>query len=96
MELRPGVVRLQVRVQPRARRDQIEGFDAGVLRVRVKAPPVAGEANDAVLRLLAARLQLPRASIKITTGVRSRRKTIEVVGMDERKVWERLRSSEPE
>ena len=48
-----------VRVTPRASRDAIEGEYQGALKVRLTAPPVDDRANDALRRLLAARLNVP-------------------------------------
>jgi len=86
-----GGVRFRVKVQARARREEISGVHGGALRVRVTAPPVEGRANQAVVELLAERLRLPRSSIKITGGERSPQKTIEVAGLDAAAVLERLR-----
>lgn len=54
-----GTASFRVRLQPKASRDAIVGEVDGVLRLRVTAPPVEGRANEACLRLLAKRLDLP-------------------------------------
>ena len=56
---RDGEVIFAVRVTPRASRDAIEGEYQGALKVRLTAPPVDDRANDALRRLLAARLNVP-------------------------------------
>ncbi len=72
-------VRLQVRLAPRAGRDAIEGVDPeGRLRVRVAAPPVGGAANEALVRLLVASLDVPRGSLAIVSGETSRHKLVSV------------------
>jgi uncharacterized protein (TIGR00251 family) len=75
-----GDVIFSVRVQPRASRDTIDGFREGALRVRLTAPPVEGEANEALVRFLAARLNLPRSAVRILSGHRSRTKRVAVRG----------------
>ena len=91
IRIAPGGVRFGVRVEMRSRREGIGGFEAGELRVRVAAPPTEGRANQALVGLLAARLQLPQASVRITAGARSRSKTVEVAGVDAATLLERLR-----
>ncbi|MCL6565748.1 MAG: DUF167 domain-containing protein [Acidobacteriia bacterium] len=76
-----GAVVFTVRVQARARRDAIEGLWQGALRVRLTAPPVEGRANEALRRLLAARLNIPASAVRILAGERSRTKRIEVRGV---------------
>ena len=73
----PGAeLRIEVRLTPRAGVDRIDGLDGGVLRCRVAAPPVAGAANDALLRLVAHELDLPRAAVRLVTGEHGRRKVL--------------------
>src|SRR3990172_11963869 len=91
VEERGGNVRFRVKVQARARREEIAGVHDGALRVRVTAPPLEGRANRAVVALLAERLRLPQSSVKIAGGERSPLKTIEVAGLDAAAVLERLR-----
>jgi uncharacterized protein len=74
-------VSFYVQVQPRASRDAIEGEYAGALRIRLTAPPVDGRANQALTRLLATRLNVPRAAVRIVAGEKSRRKRVVVASV---------------
>ena len=85
------MTRITVRLQPRASRDEIlEWNDAGVLRVRVKAPPVDGAANVALVQLLAKRLGAARSDVKLVSGASSRNKIIEIDGVSEVDLRNRL------
>jgi uncharacterized protein (TIGR00251 family) len=76
-----GVVSFAVRVQPRASRDEIAGEWQDGLKIRLTAPPVDDRANEALLRLLAARLKVPLSAVRITSGERSRTKRVEIRGV---------------
>ena len=78
---RGGAVRFAVRVQPRASRTEVDGTHGDALKVRVNAPPVDGAANEAVVAMLAERLGIPRGSVRVLSGHRSRRKIIEIEGL---------------
>jgi uncharacterized protein YggU (UPF0235/DUF167 family) len=58
--------------------------------VRVAAPPEGGKANEAVLRLLADRLGLPKASLTLVSGRSSRDKIVQVSGIDQAEAARRL------
>ena len=74
-----GGVRLRVRVTPRASRTEAVGFDdAGLLRVRVAAPPVDGAANDALVKWFSRLLKCPRSAVHVVHGLSGRVKTIEI------------------
>jgi uncharacterized protein len=73
-----GTVRFDVRVQPRASKDQFAGVVDGVLRVRLRAPPVEGAANEALVAFLADELGVSRRHVRIVSGFGSRNKVIEV------------------
>jgi uncharacterized protein (TIGR00251 family) len=73
---------LRVRVQPRARREEIAGERQGALLVRVTAPPVEGRANRAVCKLLAGRLGVPPGRVTVVRGLASRDKLIRVEGLE--------------
>ena len=74
-------IRLALRVTPRGGRDVIEGVRDGALRIRVAAAPVDGGANEAVIRLVAEALGVPRTSIRLVTGATARTKTVAVSGI---------------
>jgi uncharacterized protein (TIGR00251 family) len=76
-----GVVSFAVRVQPRASRDEIAGEYQGGLKVRLTAPPVDDRANEALRRLLATKLKVPLAAVRIASGEHSRTKRVEIGGV---------------
>jgi uncharacterized protein (TIGR00251 family) len=84
------VAKLAVRVQARARRDEIAGERAGSLLVRVTAPPVEGKANAAVCKLLAKRLGLAPRKVAVVRGASSRDKLIEIDGIEAAELRRRL------
>ena len=78
-----AAVVIVVRVTPRSGRDAIEGLDGGgELRVRVTAAPADGAANEAVIRLLAKELRVPRSSVSLVFGASSRHKRLRIDGID--------------
>jgi uncharacterized protein (TIGR00251 family) len=83
-----------VRVQPRARRDEIAGERDGRVLVRVTAAPVEGKANAAVRKLLAKRLGVPAGRVAVARGESGRDKLIEVEGLDDADLLRRLRATD--
>jgi uncharacterized protein YggU (UPF0235/DUF167 family) len=77
-----GGVRLSIRCIPRGGADRIDGVVDGSLRVRVAAPAVDGAANDALLRLLAIELGIPRSAIRLIAGETGRNKVVAIEGID--------------
>ena len=80
-------MRLVVRLTPRAGRDRIEGWgrdDAGraFLKVGVAAPPVNGQANEALTRLIAKALGCAPGRVTIAAGQSARTKQLEINGAD--------------
>jgi uncharacterized protein len=74
-----GIVRrFEVRVQPRASRNEIVGIREGVVRVRLQAPPVDGAANEALVRFLADEFGVAARNVRIVSGFGSRNKVVEV------------------
>ncbi len=71
---------LRVRVQPLASKDEVAGWDGATLRVRVTAAPVDGEANQALLSLLARVFRLPRSAVTLVRGSHARDKLVSVQG----------------
>jgi uncharacterized protein (TIGR00251 family) len=71
-------VTFSVRVVPRASRSEVVGFHDGALKVRVAAPPVEGAANEELVKFLAKRFRMPRASVTLVSGANSKNKIIRV------------------
>jgi uncharacterized protein len=69
---------LDIRVIPRARRDEVGDERDGRLVVRTTAAPVDGRANEAVIRLVAAHLGVRPRQVEVVTGHRNRDKTLRV------------------
>ena len=80
------MVRVDVHVQPRASRSEIIGLHGAALKVRLQAPPVEGAANEALVSLLAERLNVPRRAVRVVAGATSRAKTVEIEGTTEDEV----------
>lgn len=76
-----GSVTFDVLVQPRASRAKVGPIHDGRLKVAVTSPPVDGEANAAVIELIAKTLGVAKGAVKVTAGASSRRKTLEVSGV---------------
>jgi uncharacterized protein YggU (UPF0235/DUF167 family) len=75
-----------VKVIPNARREEVVGVRAGVLVLRVSAPAERGRANEAVRRLLAARLGVRAGAVQIVRGAGAREKVVSVEGMSPERV----------
>lgn len=69
---------LRVRVQPRASREGLAGTTGDRLKVRLHAPPVEGEANEALIALVARSCGVPRGQVELIRGQRGREKDLKV------------------
>ena len=81
---------LAVRVKPRSSRDAIEGERDGALVVRLKAPPVEGEANAALLRVLGRALGVPPQAVRLLSGATGRNKRVHVASVSAAEARSRL------
>ncbi|GGZ21555.1 DUF167 family protein [Asticcacaulis endophyticus] len=82
------MARLVIRLTPKAAHDRIDGWDIDefgrkILKVRVKAQPIEGRANAALLAFLAKELDLPKSRLTLLSGDTSRYKQIEVEGLND-------------
>ncbi len=83
--------KISVRLQPRASRDELLGWnEEGTLRVRVKAPPVDGAANAALIQLLAKRLGVAKNRVTLIAGATARNKVIEIEGVTDEELRKEL------
>ena len=77
----PDGVSIDIRVIPRAGRAGIAGTRNGALLVRLTAPPVDGAANAELIEVLSVALGVPRRSVTLESGERSRSKRVHVAGV---------------
>ena len=82
---------LDIRVQSRASRNAVE-IDGERITVRVTAAPESGKANNAVIALLAKRLGVPKRSVQIVRGHKSRDKRIRIDNISSADAIERLQA----
>lgn len=78
-EWRGEALLLRLRVQPGAARNLIDGLHGQRLRVKVQAPPLEDKANEALLRLMSEAFEVPRQSVSLVLGERSREKTVRIL-----------------
>ena len=69
-----------IRVQPRASREGVQGLRGEAIAIQLKAAPVDGAANAALLKLLARVLEVPLSNIELVRGATGRSKWIRVEG----------------
>ena len=90
-----GGISVALRVTPRAGRDDIDGIETlsdgrSVVKLRVRAVADGGEANRAVMALLAKVLRVPKAKVRLISGATSRLKQVAIDG-DPAELGEALR-----
>lgn len=71
-------MRFNISIIPNSKVEKIEVLDKNSFRVKVHAKPVEGEANRALIRLLADYFHAPKSSIRIVQGFNSKFKIIEI------------------
>jgi uncharacterized protein (TIGR00251 family) len=88
-----ATTRLRLRVSPGSGRAEIVGRHGDAWKVRVTEPPEHGRANEAVVRLLANALALPRDAVAIVSGHSARDKIVELTGVGPALIQRRLTSA---
>jgi uncharacterized protein len=83
-------VRLTLYLQPGASRTEFAGRHGGALKLRVQARPVDGAANQAAIRFLAERLDVPKHAVRLVAGAATRTKRFEIDEVSVAHVAERL------
>ena len=76
-----GAITFEVRVAPRASRNQVIGIREGALKVALTAPPVDGAANEALKKLVAKALGVAKSDVEILRGDHARTKVLRVHGV---------------
>lgn len=69
---------IRVNLQPNAKADEIVGMDNGIWKIRVKAPPVEGKANEALVKLLAEHFDVSPSRISVLKGHTTKLKTVRI------------------
>jgi uncharacterized protein (TIGR00251 family) len=77
------VADVRIRLQPRARRDEVVGERGGAIVIRVTAPPVDGKANAALCAFVARAAGVAPSYVRVVRGLTSRDKVVRVDGAEE-------------
>ena len=83
-------ISISILVQPRASRPKFGPRHDGRIKVAVTAPPVDGEANAAVIELLAKTFDVARSDVTIISGLTGKRKTVRLVGVTYEQVEKKI------
>lgn len=86
-------VTFRVRVQPRASKNGLAGVMDRALKIRITAPPVDGEANEACLKFIAGWIGVPARSVQIVAGHTGRNKTVRVAGVSAGRILDLVNGS---
>ena len=76
-----GVV-IEVKVEPRSSKKGVSGVMDNVLKVKLTAPPVEGEANEQLIEVVSELTGVRKSNIRIVRGLSSKRKVVEIRGVD--------------
>jgi len=71
---------LVLHVQPGAKRTEVSGLHGKALKIRLAAPPIEGRANEALLRFIAEKFDVPQREVELLRGGQSRHKMVKVTG----------------
>lgn len=82
--------RLNLHVQPGAKKNEICGTRDKSLKIKLQAPPVDGKANEALVRFIAETLSVPKKSVSLVSGEKSRDKTVLIKGAEAEEAARRL------
>jgi uncharacterized protein len=86
-------ISLTLVIAPRSGRDEVAGIVGNAIKIKLKAPPVEGRANEALLDFLAKQLSVPRPSVNILSGATGRHKVVTVAGLSVEEASRRLQTS---
>ncbi len=81
---------LRIHVVPNAKIENVVGEHGGAIRIKLRAPAVAGKANAALVDFLAKRLKVPKLKIVLLRGHKSRDKLVRIDGLSEEELRRRL------
>lgn len=76
-----GGITFAIKVHPRAKKNAITGVVSDALKLSLTSPPLDGRANDACIEFFAKLFRVPRSSVTIAAGEKSRSKVIRIAGV---------------
>ncbi len=82
--------RINLHVQPGAKKNEICGTREKSLKIKLQAPPVDGKANEALIAFIAETLGVPKRNVSLISGEKSRDKAVLVKGADADETGRRL------
>ena len=85
-----GAITFDVRVIPRSSKSEIVGEIDGVIKIKVKAPPVDGAANEELIKLLSKLIGVSKSAVEITNGKSGRTKRLRIIGINTKTLREAL------
>lgn len=71
-------MKLKVLVQPNSKKNEVVGIHGDAVKIKIKAPPVDGEANEILVMFLSKTLNIPRKNFQILHGRASKNKLVEI------------------
>ncbi len=69
-------LQLKIYLQPGAKKSEMLGKYGNSIKIKVQSPPIDGKANDALINFLSEKFSIAKSSISITSGLKSRFKTV--------------------
>ena len=96
LRTQPGGTLLSIKLRPRASANEIGGSLGNELRIKVTAPPVDAAANEALVQLLADRLDCARGRVELVRGYKSPHKLVKLHGFAPEEVFQKLLVSTPD
>jgi len=73
-------IKFSVNVVPKSSKNSLSLLDEGIIKLKIKAPPVDGKANKACVEFIAECLKVSKSQVKIVSGLQSKTKTVVVSG----------------
>jgi uncharacterized protein len=82
--------RLRLRIVPNAKRSEVMGPHGDAIKLKIAAPALEGKANEELVQFLTEKLGVPRRSVTLVSGEKSRDKIVAIEGLEEAVARERL------
>jgi uncharacterized protein (TIGR00251 family) len=76
-------ITVEVRVEPRSSRKGVTGVSGNVVKVKLTAPPVGGEANEQLIEVMSEATGVRKSAIRIVRGHASKNKVVEIRGISD-------------